>query len=51
MDPKEDDFCVSVATRWIRCLPDVHVPMDLLDTRATTPMVLPDVAAPTPKGF
>jgi len=51
MDPKEDDFCVSVATRWIRCLPDVHVPMDLLDTHATAPMVLPDAAAPTPKGF
>jgi len=25
--------------------------MDLLDTRATAPMVLPDAAAPTPKGF
>ena len=51
MDPKEDDFCVSAAARWIRCLPDVHVPMDLLDTHATAPMVLPDAAAPTPKGL
>ena len=50
MDPKEDDFYVSGGGA-VDPVPTRRPRPDLLDTHATAPMVLPDAAAPTPKGF